>query len=631
MSLIRLRDVHFSVGTQIVLDGAALEVDKGERIALVGRNGAGKSTLLRILDGQLAADSGERNVRPEIRIARLEQEVPQASEGKTLFEIVAEGLGKLGALIQRHHDLSHAVAQGNTEAMAALDRVHHELEAAGGWLRNQRVEATLTRLDLDPDRPFDSLSGGQRRRALLARALVVEPDLLLLDEPTNHLDIETIEWLEQELTKFSGALVFVTHDRVFLQRLATRIVEIDRGWLSDWPGDYTNYLRRREERLAAEQTEHARLDKKLAQEEVWIRQGIKARRTRNEGRVRALERLREERRQRRDHPGAARLRIDEAERSGRLVIEAENISYGYQGMPVVADFSTTILRGDKVGVIGPNGCGKSTLLRLLLGKLAPDSGTVKHGTNLEIAYFDQYRAQLNDDQTVLDNIAEGRERITIGGESRHVISYLQDFLFTPERARSAVRSLSGGERNRVLLAKLFTQPANLLVLDEPTNDLDAETLELLEERLMQFGGTLLLVRHDRALLNHVATSTLVFEEQGVIREYVGGYDDWLRQRSTKQSLAQTVRDTPPKSITKKPRKLSYREQQELAALPTEIEKLEAQVSTLHSQLADPKLYREDAASVPQLRDQLAAVEAALGASYQRWEALEDRQRELMET
>lgn len=630
MSLIRLNDIHFSVGTQIVLDGAALEIARGERIALVGRNGAGKSTLLRILGGELNADSGERWVRPTTRIARLEQEVPQGTEGKTLFEVVAEGLGELGALMQRHHELSHAVAQGDAKALSAFDRVHHELEAAGGWSRNQRVEATLTRLGLDPDRSFDSLSGGQRRRTLLARALVIEPDVLLLDEPTNHLDIDTIDWLEQELKKFPGALVFVTHDRVFLQHLATRIVEIDRGWLSDWPGDYSNYLRRREERLAAEQSEQARFDKKLAQEEVWIRQGIKARRTRNEGRVRALKAMRDERRQRREHTGQARLRIKEAERSGRLVIETKEVSYRYDDADIIADFSTTILRGDKVGIIGPNGCGKSTLLRLLLGDLKPAEGSVTHGTRLEIAYFDQYRAQLIEDRSVLDNIAEGRERIQLGGESRHVISYLQDFLFTPERARSAVRSLSGGERNRVLLAKLFTQPANLLVLDEPTNDLDAETLELLEERLMEFSGTVLLVSHDRAMLNNVVTSTLVFEGGGRIGEYVGGYDDWLRQRPVESPASPPPAPTPATDTAerRKPRKLSYREQQELTALPSEIESLEAQLEVLHTRLSDPNLYRDAADQVAELREQLAACEQTLATHYRRWEELEEKQRQL---
>jgi len=633
MSLVRLRNIHFSVGTQIVLDSADLEIDRGERIALVGRNGAGKSSLLRIIDGELAADSGERNIRPEVRIARLEQEVPRGSEGKTLFEVVAEGLGELGALMQRHHDLSHAVAEGDTGALSTLDRVHHELEAAGGWLRNQRVEATLSRLDLDRDLPFETLSGGQRRRTLLARALVIEPDVLLLDEPTNHLDIETTEWLEQEVRKFPGAVIFVTHDRVFLQHLATRIVEIDRGWLTDWPGDYGNFLRRREERLTAAQSEQARFDKKLAEEEVWIRQGIKARRTRNEGRVRALERLREERHQRRAHSKTARLRIEEAERSGRLVIEAENIHYRYGDTEIVAGLDTTILRGDKVGIIGPNGCGKSTLLHLLLGELKPGVGSIKHGTKLEIAYFDQYRATLNEDQSVLDNIAEGCERIQLGGESRHVISYLQDFLFTPERARSTVRTLSGGERNRVLLARLFTQPANLLVLDEPTNDLDAETLELLEERLTQFSGTVLLVSHDRALLNNVVTSTLVFEGEGLVEEYVGGYDDWLRQRSAVRTpepatpaLSSSV--SPPRNATRKPQKLSYREQRQLDTLPGEIESLEEEQSALHAQLADPALYRDAPDKVGELRNKLEALESTLEERYQEWETLEERQRDL---
>ncbi len=628
MSLIRLRDIDLSVGTQVVLDRVALDIEPGERIALVGRNGAGKTTLMRILEGTLPPDGGERSLRPALRIARLEQEVPRSAPGHRVFDVVAEGLGDIGTLIQRHHALSLAVATGASTALAEFDQVHHALEAADGWRLNQRVEATLSRLQLDPDVPFEALSGGQRRRALLARALVVEPDVLLLDEPTNHLDLATIEWLEQELLKFPGTVVFVTHDRVFLQHLATRIVELDRGWLSDWPGDYANYLRRREERLAAEQAEQARFDKKLAEEEVWIRQGIKARRTRNEGRVRALERMREERRQRRSHSGNARLQISEAERSGRVVIEAEGIGCRYDDATLFSDFSTTVLRGDKIGVIGPNGCGKTTLLRVLLGDLQPATGTVKHGTRLEIAYFDQYRAQLDEARSVIDNVAHGSERITVGGESRHIISYLQDFLFTPERARSAVRNLSGGERNRVLLARLFTQPANLLVLDEPTNDLDAETLELLEERLVEFTGTVLLVSHDRALLDNVVTSTLAFDADGVLREYVGGYNDWLRQRppppgAPAKTAAAAVPAPRPASAS---RKLSYKEQRELEQLPQRIESLETEQVQLHAQLSDPRFYREQGDRVTALQQRLQSLEAELDAAYRQWETLEARSR-----
>jgi len=628
MSLIRLRDIELSVGTQIVLDRVALDIDRGERIALVGRNGAGKTTLLRIMEGALAPDSGERAVRPGTRIARLEQEVPRGAAGHCVFDVVADGLGDIGKLLERHHDLAQRVASGENGALAELGRAQQALEAAGGWLLNQRVESTLSRLQLDPELPFDALSGGQRRRALLARALVIEPDVLLLDEPTNHLDLTTIEWLEQELLKFNGTVVFVTHDRVFLEHLATRIIELDRGWLADWPGDYKNYLRRREERLAAEQAEQARFDKKLAEEEIWIRQGIKARRTRNEGRVRALERMREERRQRRAHQGSAKLRLQEAERSGRVVIEAESIGYRYEGQALFDNFSTTILRGDKIGIIGPNGCGKSTLLRILLGDLQPVSGHVRHGTKLEIAYFDQYRAQLDEERSVIDNVAQGSERINVGGQSRHIISYLQDFLFTPERARSAVRSLSGGERNRVLLARLFTQPANLLVLDEPTNDLDAETLELLEERLVEFTGTALLVSHDRALLDHVVTSTLVFEGEGQLQEYVGGYSDWLRQRRPLAPLTSNKRETAPATQRPAPynRKLSYREQRELDQLPGRIEALENEQSSLHNQLANPAFYREQGDRVVQLQQQLSRLESELENAYRQWEALESRQK-----
>ncbi len=512
-----------------------------------------------------------------------------------------------------------------------MARVQHRLEGAGGWEIEQRTERTLSRLDLDPEADFASLSGGLQRRVLLARALVREPDLLLLDEPTNHLDIQAIDWLEGFLPEFPGAILFVTHDRLFLRKLATRILELDRGRLTDWPGDYVNYLRRREERLHAEDVANARFDRKLSEEEVWIRQGIKARRTRNEGRVRALKTLREERRERREQMGKVRLRLGETERSGKLVVEAEGVTYAWDGAPVVRDLNTLILRGDKVGIMGPNGAGKTTLLKLLLGQLEPDTGRIRLGTNLQVAYFDQLRAQLDEDKTVLDNVAGGSDRVTIDGRARHVLSYLKDFLFSPERVRQPVRALSGGERNRLLLARLFTQPANLLVMDEPTNDLDTETLELLEELLLEFQGTLLLVSHDRALLDAVVTSTLVFEGDGKVREYVGGYEDWRRQRPEPEpDKARSPRPAKqvPAAAEAKPRplprrdKLGYKDQRELEALPARIEDLEAAVAGIHGRMADPAFYQGSGTEISVIRDRLGALEAELAAAYARWEALE---------
>jgi len=491
------------------------------------------------------------------------------------------------------------------------------------------VERVISRLSLDPEAAFSALSGGLQRRVLLARALVTEPDLLLLDEPTNHLDIASIEWLEGFLADFPGALLFVTHDRSFLRRLATRILELDRGQLTDWPGDYDNYLRRREERLNAEALASARFDRKLSEEEVWIRQGIKARRTRNEGRVRSLKAMREERRERRELGGTVRIRLDEAERSGRLVVEAQGVDYSWGDKPIVRGLDTLILRGDKIGIVGPNGAGKSTLLKLLLGELEPQAGTIRRGTNLQVAYFDQLRAQLDLTKSVQDNVAGGSDKVDVGGSSRHVLSYLKDFLFSPERARQPVSALSGGERNRLLLAKLFTRPANLLVLDEPTNDLDAETLELLEELLLDFQGTILLVSHDRALLDNVVTGTLVLEGEGRVQDYVGGYTDWLRQRDAAvltQAQAQPTQIAQPKAAPAPPRKaatkLSFKEERELAALPGRIEALETEQGALHARLADPGLYQQGGEAVAGAQGRLASVEAELAEVYARWEALE---------
>ena len=626
MSLISLQAITLSYGLPPLLDGVDLSIERGERICLIGRNGTGKSTLLKVISGEVQADGGERRVPQGVVIARLTQELPKDAQG-CVFDVVAGGLGTLGSLIQEWFDLSHHLTVGDEAgSLERLSRVQHDLEAAGGWDLEQRVERVVSRLGLDPTAAFAALSGGLQRRVLLARALVMEPDLLLLDEPTNHLDIASIDWLEGFLLDYPGAILFVTHDRSFLRRLATRILELDRGALTDWPGDYDNYLRRREERQNAEAQANARFDRKLSDEEVWIRQGIKARRTRNEGRVRALKSLREERRARREQGGAARIRIDEAERSGRLVVEALGVDYGWDARPVIKGLDTLILRGDKIGIIGPNGAGKSTLLKLLLGEIAPQAGEIRRGTNLQVAYFDQLRAQLDETRSVQDNVAGGSDQVEVGGQSRHVLSYLKDFLFSPERARQPVCALSGGERNRLLLAKLFTRPANLLVLDEPTNDLDAETLELLEELLLDFQGTILLVSHDRALLDNVVTGTLVLEGEGRVQDYVGGYSDWLRQRDAAAASAAAPGSTqaPAQARARKaaPVKLSFKEERELSDLPGRIEALEMEQGQLQARLADPALYQQGGDAVTAIQTRLVTLEAELAEVYARWEALE---------
>jgi ATP-binding cassette subfamily F protein uup len=633
MTLLSLDSINLSYGLPPLLEDVTFSIDRGERICLIGRNGTGKSTLLRIIAGEAQADGGQLRIAQGVNLAKLAQEIPRGQEA-TVFEVVAEGLGDLGGLVQDYFRLSHGLgASAGEDELAQLARVQQQLEDRNGWEIERRTERVITRLGLDAEAQFQSLSGGLQRRVLLARALVIEPDLLLLDEPTNHLDIESIDWLEEFLLDFPGSILFVTHDRRFLQRVATRILELDRGRITDWPGDYANYLRRREERLHAESMAVEQFDRKLAEEEVWIRQGVKARRTRNEGRVRALKALREERRERREQQGTARLRVSETERSGKLVVEAESVTYGWGERTVIRDFSTLILRGDKIGIIGPNGVGKSTLLKLLLGDLEPQSGRIQRGTNLQVAYFDQLRAQLDLEKSVQDNVAGGSDQIEIDGQSRHVLSYLKDFLFTPDRARQPVKALSGGERNRLLLAKLFTRPANLLVLDEPTNDLDTETLELLEELLVQFAGTLLLVSHDRVMLDNVVTSTLVFEGDGRVSDYVGGYEDWLRQRpasvasarpaETKPKLAESGADAI-KSKRGVADKLSFKETRELADLPTRIEALEQEQTDLHTRMADPVLYQSDGSEVAKVKVRLDEVESALLETYARWEALEAR-------
>jgi ATP-binding cassette subfamily F protein uup len=623
-----LNAVDVGVGGPLLLDGVDLAIEPGERIALIGRNGAGKSTLLRVLAGELKPDDGDVRVENGVRVARLEQEVPQDAVG-SVFDVVAAGLGALGALLAEYHHRIHD-AQLDTAALAALQA---KIEDAGGWSLDRRVTETLSRLQLDGDQDFARLSGGMKRRVLLARALVSAPDLLLLDEPTNHLDIGAIDWLEGFLKAWPGALVFVTHDRRFLRALATRIVEIDRGGLTSWPGDWDNYLRRREERLHAEAQENARFDKLLAQEEVWIRQGIKARRTRDEGRVRRLKAMREERAQRRDLAGNVRMEAAQAAASGKKVIEAKDVSFAFGERTLVRDFSTTILRGDRIGLIGDNGSGKTTLLKLLLGDLQPQSGEIRRGTQLQVAYFDQYRATLREDWNALENVSEGKDSVTINGRSKHAVGYLQEFLFTPERARAPISRLSGGERNRLLLAKLFAQPSNLLVMDEPTNDLDVETLELLEELLGDYEGTLLLVSHDRDFLDRVVTSTLVMQGDGHIGEYVGGYSDWVRQRPQATEPKQPAAKAPeaakgaskpadaPAAMPVK-RKLSYKDQRELESLPQKIETLETRIAALTAAMQDPAFFQRDHAAVAAHNAELAAAQAELEHAYARWEALE---------
>ncbi len=627
MALVSLQEVRIAFGGPDLLDGVTLQIERGERVCLVGRNGAGKSTLLKIVAGGLTPDSGEIIKSRGARVASLEQEVPLDMPG-TVFDVVSEGLGGIVDLLSEYHSLGRSLAMGdNPGIIADLERVQHLIESSGGWQTQQRVETVLSRLGLDPDAAAAGLSGGYKRRVLLARALVNEPDLLLLDEPTNHLDIESIGWLEEFLLQFRGAILFITHDRRFLQTLATRIIELDRGRVTDWPGDYKTYLARRQAELDAEAVHNSLFDKKLAREEAWIRQGIKARRTRNEGRVRALKELRRERSARREQTGSAEMRLNEAERSGRLVLEAKGIGHSYAGRPVISDFSTVIMRGDKIGIIGPNGSGKTTLLNILLGSLSSLRGSVRMGTRLEVAYFDQHRAQLDDEKSVRDNVGDGYDNVTVNGRTRHIIGYLEDFLFPPEKSRSPVKVLSGGERNRALLAKLFTKPSNVLVLDEPTNDLDADTLELLEEMLMEYQGTVLLVSHDREFLNNIVTSTIVFEGDGRLIEYVGGYDDWLQQRGasfTGDTEKAKKKEKPEKSRPQRERlrTLTFREKKELEELPALIESMEAERAGLYETLADPDFYRQDGSRIPGVRARIEELDGEIPAAYERWESLE---------
>lgn len=634
MTLLKLTNVSLAYGSNPLLDGVSWQIARGERVCIIGRNGTGKSSMLSLVKGSQLPDDGEIWRAPGLKIGELPQELPLADE-RTVFDVVAEGLAGVGKLLADYHHLSQNIH--NDSDLDKLMHVQQELEAKDGWRLQQLVDSTLSRLQLPADKTLAELSGGWRRRVLLAQALVSEPDLLLLDEPTNHLDIGAIAWLEEALTGFNGAVLFITHDRAFLQNLATRILELDRGHMIDWNGDYASFLAHKEQQLAAEETANALFDKKLAQEEVWIRQGIKARRTRNEGRVRALKALRAERSERREHQGKANIQIDAAEKSGKQVIVVEHASFAHPGgAPLIRDFSTVLQRGDRIGLLGANGTGKTTLLKLLLGDLQPTSGKVEAGTRLEVAYFDQLRHQLDLEKTVIDNVAEGRDFITIDGQSRHVLSYLGDFLFSPQRARTPVKALSGGERARLLLAKLFSKPANLLVLDEPTNDLDVETLELLEEVLLNFQGTVLMVSHDRAFLDNVVTSTLVFEGNGVVREYVGGYQDWLRQGGSPRLLgvadskeakeakveASQNSQTPVAEPAPAKKKLSYKVQRELDSLPGKIDAVEKGIAAMQAEMAKPDFYQQSAQRTGETIAKLEALQSELDALLERWAELE---------
>lgn len=626
MPLLNLKDASLHVGLQALLDKASFSIEPGERLCILGRNGEGKSTLFGVLQGQVELDEGVLEKDAALKLSGLAQTVPSGGQQR-VFDLVAQGLGELGqALAQYHHLL-----QSDPEALQRIGELQAIIDAQDGWSIDARVAEVLTRLQLDGEMSFDALSGGLKRRVLLAQALVTQPDVLLLDEPTNHLDIDSIRWLEEFLKAWNGTLIFITHDRAFLRSLATRIVELDRGQLTSFPGDYDTYLRRKQELLDAEASANSLFDKKLAQEEVWIRQGIQARRTRNEGRVRALKQMREEFGARRQRSGTASFSIQEAQRSGKLVLEVENMSYSWGETQLVDDFNATILRGDKIGIIGPNGVGKTTLLKLLLGQLQAQRGEVKIGTKLEIAYFDQLRAELNPDMPVFDVIGDGQDFVQIGQARKHVLGYLQDFLFTPDRARSPVRSLSGGEISRLLLARLFTKPCNVLVLDEPTNDLDLETLDLLEERLLEFKGTVFLVSHDREFINRVVTRSFVFEGQGRVGDYVGGYDDWLRQRPRVADLpvkeVKVEKAKPKSKSTSKPepgaKRLSHEERKELMRLPGKIERMEAEQTDLAERLSAPKIY-EDASALQQTQDALLEIESKIAEAYLRWEALDSK-------
>ncbi|ELA7354440.1 TPA: ABC transporter ATP-binding protein [Vibrio alginolyticus] len=638
MALLTIHNAQLAFGDHPLLDKAEFALQENERVCLVGRNGAGKSTLMKVLAGDILLDDGKIQITQDVVVSRLEQDPPRNQEG-TVYEYVSGGLAEIGEQLKIYHDLLDLVAQDPSEKnINRLAKVQEQLDHSNAWRFDDRVKNVLGALKLSPETKLADLSGGWQRKAALARALVCDPDVLLLDEPTNHLDVTTIEWLENFLKDYKGSIIFISHDRAFIKSMATRIVDLDRGQLASFPGNYEQYLNDKEEMLRVEEMQNAEFDKKLAQEEVWIRQGIKARRTRNEGRVRALKKLREERRDRREVQGKVNLNIDDASRSGKIVFEAENVSFAYEGKTIVDDFSFNIMRGDRIALIGPNGCGKSTVLKLLLGQLEAQSGRLHCGTKLEVAYFDQYREILDPEKTVIDNLADGKQEVMVGGRQRHALSYLQDFLFAPKRARTPVKALSGGEKNRLLLARILLKPNNLLILDEPTNDLDIETLELLEEMLANYQGTLLLVSHDREFVDNTVTTSWIFEGNGIIEEFVGGYHDAKQQRDqvlasrsqvekpTKKEkvVEETPKTTQPKNNSKK---LSYKLQRELEALPAKLEQLESDIESLQEQVNDPEFFAKPVEQTQPVLEQLAALEQELEIAFERWEELEAMQQD----
>ena len=626
MSLIGMRDICWGFGDQPLLENINFQIEKGERVGLLGRNGVGKSSIMKLLEDKLSPDSGSIWRQQEITIASLEQDVSSQFIG-TIFDVIAEGLGKKGQALAEYNRICKISSSAITpELSKRQDQLQHILNTNEGWGVLQQIENILSRTNLDPEKKFADLSAGLKRRTLFARALALSPDILLLDEPTNHLDIDSIIWMEDFIVRQVKTLLFITHDRAFLKRIATRIIELDRGRLVSYNCDYKSYLARKRAALEVEEQQAKLFDKKLSKEEIWIRQGVKARRTRNEGRVRALKKMRAKYMERRKKTGNVKLQAQETEKTGKLVIEAKNISFSYDRTPLITDFSTTIMRGDKVGIIGANGIGKTTLLKILLDRMPPEKGSVRHGTHLHVAYFDQMRTQLEEQKTVQENIAEGNDFIVFNDQKRHIIGYLKDFLFSPERCRTPVHILSGGEKNRLMLAKLFTKPANMLVMDEPTNDLDAETLELLEELLFTFQGTILLVSHDRAFLNNVVTSTIAFEGQGRVFEYAGGYDDWLiqREKPVEKSVAITKNSSQiiKKSKAVKPQKMSYMQQRELEQLPQLIDTLETEQKNLYELMSDPLFYKKEKKEIAAAKDRLEKVEHEIETAYLSWEAIE---------
>ncbi|WP_112479955.1 ABC transporter ATP-binding protein [Vibrio variabilis] len=639
MALLTIHNGQLAFGDHPLLDKTDFALQENERVCLVGRNGAGKSTLMKVLAGDIIMDDGKLQITQDVVVSRLEQDPPRDQAG-TVEDYVAEGLAEIGEQLKQYHALLELVAQDPSEShINRLAKVQENLEVSGAWRFEDRIKNILGALKLDGATLLSDLSGGWQRKAALARALVCDPDVLLLDEPTNHLDVTTIEWLETFLKDFRGSIIFISHDRAFIRSMATRIVDLDRGQLVSFPGDYEKYLVEKEEALRVEEMQNAEFDKKLAQEEVWIRQGIKARRTRNEGRVRALKKLREERKGRRDVQGKVNLKLDDTARSGKIVFEADNLNYEIEGKTIINNFSFNIQRGDRIALIGPNGCGKSTLIKLLLDELTPTSGKLKCGTKLEVAYFDQYREALDPEKSVIDNLADGKQEVMVGGRERHALSYLQDFLFAPKRARTPVKALSGGEKNRLLLARIFLKPNNLLVLDEPTNDLDIETLELLEELLGNYQGTLLLVSHDRQFVDNTVTASWIFEGNGVIEEFVGGYHDAQQQRQqvldarkayepVKENKKQPVeQNNKTQAVNSKPKKLSYKLQRELEALPALLEQLEQEIEQLQETVNDPAFFAKPVEETQPILDSLAAKEQELDVAFERWEELEAMQQE----